>query len=188
MINLFHTINTETFHYVLAFPVLNVVIFIIIMDSHIYSRNSGSGTRKRVRKIYIKKDGEMFLKVIAHWVKNVRTLNTTSRCLNHVYKHFLRNFRLSSKIRTRFMRFHIHSKHFDRKGWRIQNNNNNNNNNKIRILQFWTQCARTSRNLKFQPKSVPETKMYLEIYLFMWARFTTRAYTLGLTLIPCWQL
>ncbi len=55
MINLFHTINTETFHYVLAFPVLNMVIFIIIMASHIYSRNSGSGTRKRVRKIYIKK-------------------------------------------------------------------------------------------------------------------------------------
>ncbi len=76
------------------------------------------------------------LKVIAHGVR--WKINTTSRCVDHVYtlSPKLSSVKKKNWIRFDFLRFRIRSKHFDRKWWRIQKYGK-------RIQKFRTQCART---------------------------------------------
>ncbi len=66
-------------------------------------------------------------------------INTTSRCVNHVYTLPLKLSSVIKKNRTRFdfLCFHIRSKHFYRKGWQIWKIQ------KMHMIISDSECART---------------------------------------------
>ncbi len=82
---------------------------------------------------------KLSVKVIAHGVRNICMLKNKydfTLCQSRLHtasETVIKKKKKKSQIRFDFLCFHIHSMHFDRKGWGIQKH----------MRKFRTQCAMT---------------------------------------------